>query len=131
MVGPAGTSGTLIELGNVHVETASVSYRNIGKGPALNLKVWLRYAREEFGDCAGSTIKHTDALGAGEEGQFGWRLEEESLPLPGRSYGYDVVAEYTDVYRRKFSSTLFLLPADQRDFSFRQVPEVEQQDRTE
>ena len=52
---------------------------------------------------------------------------EESLPLPGQSaYGYDVVAEYTDIYRRRFRSTLFLLPANQRDFDFGQVPELEE-----
>ena len=129
-VGAAGISGTQNEPGNVHVRAASVSYKNIGKGPALNLEVWLSYSDpEEFGDGAGSTKKRSDVLAAGEEGRCEWRLAEESLPLPSQSYGYDVVAEYTDIYRRKFRSTLFLLPAQQREFSFRQVLGVEEPDR--
>ena len=128
-VGAAGTRGTQ---GNVHVEAASIDYKNIGKGPALNLEVWLKYNDPKgLGDGAGSTKKRIDVLAAGEEGRCEWRLAEESLPLPGQSYGYDVVAEYTDIYRRSFRSTLFLLPANQSDFSFRQVLELEEQDRTQ
>ncbi len=131
-VGAAGRRGTQIAPGNLHVEEASINYKNIGKGPALNLEVWLRYNDlEGLGDCAGSTKKRTNVLAAGEEGRCEWRLAEESLPLPGQSDLYDVVAEYTDIYRRRFRSTLFLNPANQIDFSFRQVPELEEQDRTQ
>ena len=125
MVGQHGTSHT----GGVTVDT-SVSYKNVGKGPALNLEVRLSYDAKQFGVGAGTTIKRDDVLGAGEERRCKWHSDEESLPLPAQSYGYDVVAEYTDIYRRKFRSTLFLLSANQRDFSFRQVPEIEDQDRT-
>ena len=124
-VSAAGTSGTQIAPGNV--EAATIEYENIGKGPALNLEVWLRYNdREGLGDCAGSTKKRRNVLAAGEEGRCYWLKAEESLPLPGQEYGYDVVAEYTDIYRRRFRSTLFLLPANQRDFDFGQVPELEE-----
>ena len=131
MVGQPGTGGTQISPGNIRLETAKVSYKNVGKGPALNLEVRLSYDAEQSGDGAGSTIKRADVLGAGEEGRFVWHLDEESLPLPAQSDEYNVVAEYTDIYRRRFRSTLFLLRADQRDFSFLQVPESEEQDRTQ
>ena len=125
-VAPDGGIQTQLESGEVYVKTAGVKYGNIGKGPALNLRVRLRYDQEEC-----SYIKCSDALGVGEEGTFEWSSEEEVLPLPAGSDEYDVVAEYTDVYRREFISTLFLLPGGQRVFSFRQVPEVEEQIGTE
>lgn len=123
VVGSAGRSGTQTAPGVLHVKTATVSYSNIGSGPALNLRVWLSYAQEELGEHAGSTVKSMDALSAGKEGRFEWREEEESPPLPGQSHGYDVVAEYTDIYGREFRSRLNLLSANQRDFSFGHVPE--------
>ena len=125
-VAPDGGSMTPTGRGIFYVIKAGVRYSNIGKGPALNLKVWLRNMEEET-----SSIRHTDALGVGEEGRFEWSSEEDNLPVLGVSDEYDVVAEYTDVYRREFSSTSFFLSTGQREFSFRQVPEVEEQIGTE
>ena len=130
-VGSPGISGTQVAPGNVRAETVRVSYENIGRGPALNLKVWLRYDPEEFGDYAGSTAKHIDVLGAGQEGRCEWQSAEESLPLPGQTHGYDVIAEFTDIYGRKFRSTLLLIHEYDREFSFGQVPEEEERDRPE
>ncbi len=90
----------------------------------MNLRVWLKYSSEEFGDDAGSTTCQIYALGSGEEGQYEWKSTQESLPLPEQSFGFDVIAEYADIYRRKFRSTLFLISAYERDFSFIEVMEL-------
>ena len=122
-VGSPGISGTQVAPGVVCAETVQIGYKNIGRGPALNLKVWLSYDSEEFGDYAGSTVKHIDVLGAGQGGRCEWRSAEESLPLPNQTHGYDVIAEFTDIYGRKFRSTLLLINPYDREFSFGQVSE--------
>ena len=121
-----GMSGTVIGPGKVRSESVRAHYSNIGKGPALNLRVWLRYDPKEFGPEARSNVKLADALGAASGGSFEWHLREESLPLPSNQYsGYDIVALYMDIYGQGFRSELTLINERDREFSFGRIPSVE------
>ena len=100
-----------------------VHYKNIGKGPALNLRAWLRYDPEAFGEGARSEIGNAYALGAGEEGNFVWSSSTETLPLLSTLSGFDIVAEYEDIYRRKFRTTMFLINEFKTELSFTHMDE--------
>ena len=127
-LGGPGTSGTTTDNGAVQVNSVSVSYSNIGEGPALNLKVWLSYPFELDGVGSKSSAKPRSVLGVGEDGQFLWQ-SSDGEQLPSSTDEYDIVAEYTDIYRRPFRSTLFRTRGAygrfETEFSFIQVPEVE------
>ena len=131
MVAFDGGSETNSETGKVFVKTTGVEYRNIGKGPALNLRVWLEYFDDESGDPVRSHNKYTDVLAVKEKGRFDWHFVEENLPRPGKACGYEVFAEYTDVYKQMFRSCSNWLPGMQSEFSFGRAPEVEEQIGTE
>ena len=126
-----GGSETTSETGKVCVKSMGVAFRNIGKGPALNLRVWLEYFDDESGDPVRSHNKYIDVLAVKENGRFDWRFVEENLSRPGKAYGYEVFAEYKDVYKQMFRSCSNWLPGMQSEFSFGRVPEVEDQIGTE
>lgn len=123
----SGGIETSLESGKVYVIDTGVTYRNIGKGPALNLKVWLEYFDDEDGNPVSSHRKYTSVLAVEEEGGCNWHFVEENLPRPSRAYGYTVFAEYTDVYKQVFRSWLNWLPETQTNFSFGQVSEAQEQ----
>ena len=120
-----GGSMTRLETGEFHVKSTGVRFMNIGKGPALNIKVWLEYVDDEFGDPTRSHTKHTTVLAIEKEAHFFWIFEEENLAPPGQAYGYKVFAEYTDVYEQNFRSCLIWLPETPSEFFFGRAPEVE------
>ena len=97
-----------------------ISYQNIGKGPALNLKIWLKLDfDEQFGYLKSEEMKNRGfraALGVGQQGQLEWNSGEG--PLPTTSSGFDIVAEYTDVFLQIFESRLVIVNPYDREFSF-------------
>ena len=97
-----------------------VSYENIGRGPALNLKIWLELDYDEqFGYLKSDEMKDRSfraALGVGQQGQLEWNSSEGVLPT--RTSGIDIVAEYTDVFRQGFQSKLVIVNIHDQGFHF-------------
>ena len=97
-----------------------ISYQNIGRGPALNLKIWLELDYDgQFGYLKSEEMKNRGfraALGVGQEGQREWNRSEGVLPT--RTSGIDIVAEYTDVFRQGFQSKLVIVNAYDQGFHF-------------
>ena len=97
-----------------------VSYQNIGRGPALNLRIWLELENEEqFDYLRSDEMKNrgfTAALGVGQSGQLEWNSSEDVLPT--RTSGFDIVAEYSDVFRQGFVSKLQIINPYDQEFSF-------------
>ncbi len=79
-----------------------VSYENIGKGPALNLQCWLSH--EELPALKSMDNRQNNcAVGAGDGGIFVW---DTGAGLPDRHLGFDIIAQYDDIFRRSFESRL-------------------------
>jgi len=100
-----------------HIE---ISYQNIGRGPALNLRIWLeREGEESFAYLKSESEKNMGfhaAVGVNQDGKRKW--DSSGGPLPSRSVGFDVVAEYTDVFRQRFQSKLIIIGIHDQEFSF-------------
>ncbi len=97
-----------------------VSYQNIGKGPALNFKIWVEREGEDKFLYLKSQTKKTEsfraAVGAGQSGHHEWVNSDG--PLPTRNSGFDVVAEYTDVFQQVFVSKLLIIGLHDQEFRF-------------
>ena len=97
-----------------------ILYQNIGRGPALNLRIWLELESDDQflylkSEAMKSKCFHA-ALGVGQLGQHKWDNSEGALPT--RSSGFDVVAEFTDVFSQSFVSKLQIINAYLSEFSF-------------
>ena len=97
-----------------------ISYENIGRGPALNLRIWLELEGEDqFWYLKSETKKNEGfraAVGVGQSGQRQWDNSEG--PLPTTSSGFDILAEYADVFRQGFQSRLVIVSACDQGFHF-------------
>ena len=97
-----------------------VSYQNVGKGPALNLRIWLELAEEkQFLYLKSDIMKNKgfcSAVGVDQSGYLGWSEAEGPLPTP--TSGFDIVAEYDDVYQRHLASKLAIINQHDQEFSF-------------
>ena len=97
-----------------------VSYQNIGRGPALNLRIWLeRECAEQFDYLKSDAMKNKGfvaALGVSQNRQLEWDGSEGELPT--RKDGFDVVAEYSDVFQQGFTSKLQIINSCDQEFSF-------------
>ena len=97
-----------------------ISYKNIGRGPALNLRIWLELEGEDqFWYLKSKTKKNEGflaAVGVGQCGQRRWYNSEG--PLPTTSSGFDIVAEYADVFQQGFQSRLVIVSACDQGFHF-------------
>ena len=102
-----------------------VSFQNIGRGPALNIRMWLeldydqQFAYLNSEEMKGRSFRA--ALGVGQQGQLEWSNSEG--PLPTRTSGIDVVAEYTDVFRQRFQSKLVIVNVYDQGFHFGKISE--------
>ena len=85
-------------------DEANVKCRNIGRGPALNLIIWLNSKTGPEGEMVRSTVQSDYAMGVRETRVFTWRAECESYALPRRQGPFNIVAEYYDVFGGKFRS---------------------------
>ena len=97
-----------------------ISYENIGRGPALNLKIWLELESDDQflylkSEAMKSKCFHA-AVGVGQNGRHQW--ENSEGPLPSTSSGFDIVAEYTDVFRQRFHSRLVIVNPYDHEFFF-------------
>ena len=100
---------------------------NIGKGPALNLEIWLSPYLENIEDDPRSSSRFIQVLGIDDQRYCRWRdSREQELSLSTLSPGFCIVAEYFDVHGRKFRSKVLITdPLGSRSdrFSFSQVAE--------
>lgn len=79
-----------------------VKCKNVGIGPALNMRCWIRH--EEIPELASdANTRKAGAIGSGEELSYAWSSD---LKLPSFSSGFDIIAKYNDVYKRVFVSRL-------------------------
>ena len=96
-------------------EDIPIFYKNVGKGPALNLVLWINGDDEQFCYLKSDYEKKRRfraALGVGDSYKEIWHAninETPTQPLPSANSGYDVVAEYTDVFGRRFESKLTII----------------------
>ena len=79
---------------------------NIGRGPAINLRVWLSYQPEHTQEMVRSRIEATGTLPVGESRNLTWRSESGAGTLPGTRSRFDIVAKYSDIYGRTFESVV-------------------------
>ena len=97
-----------------------ISYENIGRGPALNLRIWLeREGEDQFWYLKSEAKKNEGfraAVGVSRKGRREWDNSEE--PLPTLSSGFDIVAEYTDVFGQGFESKLVIVDSNDQEFFF-------------
>ena len=87
-----------------HPERLRIACGNVGKGPALNLKVWVEYVIPEDPDNLVSSHRSVTVLGDGETGQWEWDIPSEGLVLPSSESRYKLLAEYNDIHGRKIKS---------------------------
>ena len=97
------------------------SYSNIGRGPAIDLNIWLETPSEpsRFERSAGFEI--SAILGTGVK-------REDFEPFPeGVEYTtsfsppLDIIAEYTDIFGRRFRSILRSYDHAKQEFSFQRI----------
>ena len=97
-----------------------ITYQNSGRGPALNLKIWLSAEYDkQFCYLKSDAMKNRDfvaAVGAGQGGSRRWNSKDGPLPSP--TSGLDIVAEYTDVFRQDSESRLEIVNTFDHEFKF-------------
>ncbi len=86
-----------------------LTFKNVGPGPALNLRCWIQH--DELPHLSSDANKSTNiALGTDEDGNYSW---PSSLRLPDFHNGFTVIAQYNDIYGRRFESILEINDMDQ------------------
>ena len=108
-----GTSSSLGKLQSVEVQ-----YRNIGKGPALNLRAWLQYQTDASEEYERTAILPAEVVGVDEIQTLVWKLSSNTTVLPNSPSDYDIVFEYSDIYGQHFSSHLVISNVHESQFSF-------------
>lgn len=99
----------------IHVE-----YDSIGRGPALNLRVWLRSDDNQFSYLESDKEKNATyrpAVGVGQSGSHVW-IAGMNRPLPTWQSGLDVLAEYRDIFQQDFKSRLAVAGEDDQTFHY-------------
>lgn len=77
---------------------------NVGKGPALNLRLWIEFQIPGDPESMPSARKLLTVLGEGETEDWFWSEAFDGiLPLSPESH-CELVAEYTDIYQRSIKS---------------------------
>ena len=112
---------TLRALRDVHGGEGLIVIRcaNIGRGPALNLRGWPKLKPFTSDEWQETTDKKTrDVLGIGEESEFVWRFLLDSKIESLAKVDARIVTEYSDIYGRKFSSTLNFSHHSDGEFTF-------------
>ena len=98
----------------------AITYQNIGRGPALNLRIWLLAEHDkQFWYLKSDAMKNTDfaaEVGAGQGGKRRWNSKDGPLPSP--TSGFDIVAEYTDVFQQALESRLVIVNTFDHEFKF-------------
>ena len=105
------------------VRRLDVRYFNIGKGPALNLRAWLTFETDDTEETQRTNILPADVVGVNESGSFLWRRGRNTVLLPDTVSDFDIIAEYSDIYKRHFCSRLSITPGQDPKFFFGMIPE--------
>ena len=88
------------------VDSIQVEAKNLGRGPALNIIICLEYFSQDLNGVVTSSVAIFDVIGAGEHKTWVWFSQNELSGFPISHSQYRVVAEYTDIYRRPFRSSI-------------------------
>ena len=96
----------IVELTALHGKKVQVTLRNLGTGPALNFRVWAKLRSEDGGAEATSGCSIGEAIGAGQKVCRTLDFSESHLDFGNRGDDLEVVAEYTDIHKQGFRSTL-------------------------
>lgn len=108
------------QLGDVHGGDGLVIIHcsNIGRGPALNLRGWPNLKPLTSQEWHKLSHKTRDVLGVGENIEFVWRFALNSQIRSLLRADARIVAEYSDIYGRRFSSTLSFSHSADEEFTF-------------
>ena len=110
---------------HLYVGCVPITYKNIGKGPAMNVVFWLDAEGEEFDYLRSGLEKrktYLPAVGANETGDYIWPENihaSQPQPIPDVNLVLDVVAEYTDILDNKFESKLTIDGLRNKRFSYK------------
>ena len=106
------------------VDNIRTEISNLGRGPALNVRIWLEFHSRHLRKDVKSSVGSLHVIGAGENAEWPWANKSELTELPlSCSSSYRVVAEYTDIYGRKFRSTFRRRGPSSGQFDFCRVDE--------
>ena len=94
-----------------------VLLRNDGRGPATNLRAWVNGDDSVFDYLrSDSSKRYLPAIGVDKMGYTHWNNNRGVLP--DYSSGFDIIAEYEDVFGRSFRSKLQVIDSNDEEFSF-------------
>lgn len=96
-----------------------ISYQNVGKGPALGFRIWLKADDEQFRYLQSDTNKnkwYRTGVGVDQYSECEWTKDNGVLPV--RDSGFDVITEYTDAFGRPIVSKLVIYRDNDADFKF-------------
>ena len=96
----------IVELTALHGKKVQVTLRNLGTGPALNFRVWAKLRSEDGGVEATSGCSIGEAIGVGQKVCRTLDFSESHLDFGNRGDDLELVAEYTDIHKQGFRSTL-------------------------
>ena len=101
-----------------------IYYRNVGKGPALRVNVWVRHCSEqsEDGDRS-SSIQSISVLAVDEDIHRTWRQLDGGLSGLSREDELEALAEYADIHARRFRSRVHIMRDDNDTFYFERIQE--------
>ena len=111
--GTTSTQGRIQEL--------RAAYHNIGKGPALNLRVWLNFRTDHSDELERSGIESVDVIGTEGTGYVEWQRGNNSTVLPETASAYDIVAEFSDIYERHFRCKFSIFNEVDSELSFERI----------
>ena len=97
----------IVELTALHGKKVQVTLRNLGTGPALNFRVWAKLRSEDGAAEATSRCSIGEAIGVGQTVDRTLDFSESHLDFGNRGDDLEVVAEYTDIHKQRFRSTLY------------------------
>ncbi|MYC06046.1 MAG: hypothetical protein F4X57_02535 [Chloroflexi bacterium] len=99
----------LLTLRSYGTSGIDAQFENIGRGPALNLSVWLEKPEDSsFDYLENKSKKHNAIVKMGQSVLLSWSPFSAQQPLPEYNTGFSMVAEYTDVYLRRFQSKIVI-----------------------
>lgn len=96
---------------------------NIGRGPALNLEFVLEFALESHERTLRSDITFPAAFVAGSARDIAARLPQDLDESSLAAQDFEIVAEYSDVFSRRFRSVLLVSDSMGTEFHFDMISE--------
>ena len=101
-----------------------INYKNVGKGPALRVNVWVETSFEQSVDVEPTrSVQSTSVLAANEETSRAWRRPDGDQPAFSLEDGFEAIAEYADIHAQRFRSRVLITLEENDSFSFERVQE--------